>query len=220
MNEQTKHRLRVLIQPPVRLLAATGIAPNAITVLGLVLSIGAGFLLSQGSFIWAGIVFLLGGLSDVLDGELARRSNRAHPRGAFLDSSFDRLSEFAVFFGIFWHFRSSTGMAALAFATLFFSVAVSYVRARAEGIGVECKIGLFERPIRFVFLVAGIFFHRYLNVALWIILVGSAFTVVQRIIYVLGKTRQPPTNAEAKSLGSRCEPPTGADQRRPEEPKE
>jgi CDP-diacylglycerol--glycerol-3-phosphate 3-phosphatidyltransferase len=220
MNEQTKNKLRVLIQPPVRLLAATGIAPNAITVFGLVLSIGAGFLLSQGSFIWAGVVFLLGGLSDVLDGELARRSNRAHPRGAFLDSSFDRISEFAVFFGIFWYFRSSTGMAALAFGALFASVAVSYVRARAEGVGVECRIGLFERPIRFVFLVAGIFFHRYINVALWIILVGSAFTVVQRIVYVLGKTRQPPMDAKGKSPRSGYEPPTGADQRGPEESKE
>jgi CDP-diacylglycerol--glycerol-3-phosphate 3-phosphatidyltransferase len=185
MNDQTKSKLRVLIQPLVRLLAAMRVPPNVVTVTGLVLSIACGYLLSQGWFIWAGIVQLLSGLSDVLDGELARKSNQVHPLGAFLDSSFDRISEFAIYFGIFWHFRASTGMAALVFAALFASVAVSYVRARAEGIGVECRVGLFERPIRYVFLVLGVFFHRYLHFALWVILVGSAFTVVQRMVYVL-----------------------------------
>jgi CDP-diacylglycerol--glycerol-3-phosphate 3-phosphatidyltransferase len=67
---------------------------------------------------------------------------------------------------------------------------VSYVRARAEGIGVECKVGLFERPVRFVFLVAGVFWTRYLNVALWVILVGSTIAVVQRMAHVLGKARR------------------------------
>jgi CDP-diacylglycerol--glycerol-3-phosphate 3-phosphatidyltransferase len=190
VNDQTKNRLRVLIQPPVRLLAALHVAPDAVTVAGLVLSIGAGYLLSRGSFIWGGVVLLIAGLSDTLDGELARRSNRAHQAGAFLDSCLDRLSEFAVFFGIFWCYRASPGMAALAFAALAASVAVSYVRARAEGIGVECKVGLFERPVRFVFLVAGVFWTRYLNVALWVILVGSTIAVVQRMAHVLGKARR------------------------------
>jgi CDP-diacylglycerol--glycerol-3-phosphate 3-phosphatidyltransferase len=190
MNDRTKSRLRVLIQPPVRLLAALHVAPDAVTIAGLVLSIGAGYLLSQGNFIWGGIVLLIAGLSDTLDGELARQSNRARRGGAFLDSSLDRLSEFAVFFGIFWHYRGSPGMAALVFATLFASIAVSYVRARAEGIGVECKVGLFERPVRFVVLVAGVFYTRYLNVALWVILVGSTTTVVQRMMHVLGRARR------------------------------
>jgi CDP-diacylglycerol---glycerol-3-phosphate 3-phosphatidyltransferase len=190
MNDQTKNRLRVLIQPPVRLLAALHVAPDAVTVAGLALSIGAGYLLSRGSFIRGGIVLLIAGLSDTLDGELARRSNRVRRSGAFLDSSLDRLSEFAIFFGIFWHYRGSPGMAALVFAALFASVAVSYVRARAEGIGVECKAGLFERPIRFVFLVAGVFFTRYLNIAMWVILVGSAITVVQRMVHTMGRVRQ------------------------------
>lgn len=190
MNDRTKNRLRVLIQPPVRLLAALHVAPDAVTAAGLVLSIGAGYLLSRGSFIWGGVVLVIAGISDTLDGELARRSNHAHRFGAFLDSSLDRLSEFAVFFGIFWHYRASPGMAALVFATLFASVAVSYVRARAEGIGVECKVGLFERPVRFVFLVAGVFFSRYLSIALWVIMVGSAVTVVQRMIHVMGKARR------------------------------
>jgi CDP-diacylglycerol--glycerol-3-phosphate 3-phosphatidyltransferase len=190
MNDQTKNRLRIPLQPLVRLGVALRIPPNAVTVAGVVLSIACGWLLSQGRFIAAGLVLLLSGLSDVLDGELARRSNQARPLGAFLDSSLDRISEFAVFFGIFWFFRSSPGMAALVFGALFASVAVSYIRARAEGIGIECKVGLFERPVRYVCLVLGVFLHRYLFVALWVILAGSAFTVVQRIGYVVSKTRE------------------------------
>jgi CDP-diacylglycerol--glycerol-3-phosphate 3-phosphatidyltransferase len=193
MNDQTKNSLRLPAQPLVRLLKALRIAPDAVTVAGMLLSIACGYLLSQGRFIAGGLVLLFAGLADVLDGELARRSNRARPLGAFLDSSFDRISEFAVFFGIFWFFRGSPGMAALVFGALFASVAVSYVRARAEGVGIECKIGLFERPVRYVFLVLGVFFHRYLFVALWVILAGSAFTVVQRIVHVVGKARQKPT---------------------------
>lgn len=190
MNDQTKNRLRLPLQPLVRLLKALRIAPDAVTVAGVVLSVACGYLLSQGRFIWAGAVMLLAGLSDALDGELARKSNRVRPLGAFLDSSLDRISEFAVFFGIFWFFRSSPGKAALVFGALFASLAVSYVRARAEGIGIECKVGLFERPVRYVFLVLGVFLHRYLFIALWVILAGSAFTVVQRVTHVIGKTRK------------------------------
>ena len=189
MNDQTKNRLRILIQAPVRLLKALRVAPDAVTITGVILSVACGYLLSQGRFSWAGAVLLLAGLADALDGELARKSNRARPLGAFLDSSFDRISEFAVFFGIFWFFRGSPGKAALVFGALFASLAVSYVRARAEGIGIECKVGLFERPVRYAFLVLGVFLHRYLFVALWVILAGSAFTVVQRIVYVVGKAR-------------------------------
>lgn len=190
MNDQTKNSLRLPVQPLVRLLKALRIPPDAVTVVGMLLSIACGYLLSQGRFIAGGLVLLFAGLADVLDGELARKSNRARPLGAFLDSSFDRISEFAVFFGIFWFFRGSPGMAALVFGALFASVAVSYVRARAEGVGIECKVGLFERPVRYVFLVLGVFLHRYLFVALWVILAGSAFTVVQRIVHVVSKARE------------------------------
>jgi CDP-diacylglycerol--glycerol-3-phosphate 3-phosphatidyltransferase len=189
MNDRTRSRLRVLLQPAVAALVAARIPPNAVTISGLVLGLATGFFLSQGQFLVAGILLLLAGLADTLDGELARKSNRAHRIGAFLDSSFDRISEFAVFFGIFWFFRGSFGRMALAFAALFASLAVSYVRARAEGIGVECRIGWFERPIRFLFLVLGVFGQLFwknaLPVAMVVILAGAAFTVVQRVAYVI-----------------------------------
>lgn len=193
MNDQTKHRLRVLLRPTVAALLAARVPPNAVTISGLAFSLAAGFGLSQGKFLAAAILLALGGLADTLDGELARKSNRAHRIGAFLDSSFDRISEFAVFFGIFWFFRGSVSRMTLAFAALFASLAVSYVRARAEGIGVECRIGLFERPIRFLFLVLGVvgqlFWPNALPLALAIILVGAAFTVIQRLVHVLRTAR-------------------------------
>jgi CDP-diacylglycerol--glycerol-3-phosphate 3-phosphatidyltransferase len=189
VNEQTKRRLRVIFQPVVALLLKLKTPPNAVTIFGLVLSVAAGFMLSQGSFLVAVVLLLLAGLADTVDGELARQSHRTHRMGAFLDSSFDRLAEFSVFFGMFWFYRHSPGRAALIFATLFASVAVSYVRARAEGIGVECRIGLFERPIRFLFTILGLavgaFVPAALVVALWIILLGATFTVIQRIVYVI-----------------------------------
>jgi CDP-diacylglycerol--glycerol-3-phosphate 3-phosphatidyltransferase len=191
MNEHTKGRLRVPLQPAVSLLLALKVPPNAVTIAGLIFGVAVGVFLSQGWFL-AGVVLLLAaGLADSVDGELARQSNQTHRRGAFLDSSFDRLAEFSLFFGLFWFYRNEAGTAALIFATFFASVAVSYVRARAEGIGVDCRIGLFERPVRFLFTVIGLaigeFVPAALVVALWIVLLGSAYTAVQRMIYVLSK---------------------------------
>jgi len=194
MNDETKGRLRVLLRPLVSLLLALRVVPLAVTIAGLLLSMGTGILLGRGRFILGGVALLLAGLCDTLDGELARHSQKASSLGAFLDSSFDRVSEFAVFFGLFWHFRSSPRTAALVFAAFFASVAVSYVRARAEGIGVECKVGLFERPVRFLFLVIAVFgahFHPlFPKVALSVILLGAACTAVQRIIHVLRVQRE------------------------------
>src|SRR5271157_4006830 len=109
MNEQTKRRLRVRFQPVVALLLKLKTPPNAVTIIGLALSVAVGFLLSQGSFLIAVVVLLLAGLADTVDGELARQSHRTHRMGAFLDSSFDRLAEFSLFFGLFWFYRHSPG---------------------------------------------------------------------------------------------------------------
>jgi CDP-diacylglycerol--glycerol-3-phosphate 3-phosphatidyltransferase len=189
MTDDTKSRLRVLQQPLVRLLLALRVGPLAVTIAGLILSIACAALLSQGWFISAGIVLLLAGLCDTLDGELARRAQQVSRTGAFLDSSFDRISEFAVFFGLFWYFRAAPRDASLIFAAFFASLAVSYVRARAEGIGVECKVGLFERPVRFLFLVIAVFGAHFSplvpRIALVVILLGASVTVVQRMVHVL-----------------------------------
>jgi CDP-diacylglycerol--glycerol-3-phosphate 3-phosphatidyltransferase len=185
MNDATKIRLRTLLEPLMATCLALRVPPNLVTTLGLVFSILAGLLLSQGRFVPAGVMLIVAGLSDSIDGELARRTNRAHRLGAFLDSSFDRLSEAITFFGLFWFYRRSTTTSSLVFATLVVSFLVSYVRARAEGIGVECRTGLFERPVRLFILILGVFFNRYLVPALWLILVGSGLTLIQRVVHVV-----------------------------------
>jgi CDP-diacylglycerol--glycerol-3-phosphate 3-phosphatidyltransferase len=136
----------------------------------------------------AGILVALVGLCDSVDGELSRRTGRASPAGAFLDSNIDRISEALVLCGLAWHYMPvSRWYAMLAVLAMVFSLLVSYVRARAEGVGRECKVGFFERPIRVVVLLLGTFvpLRPAMPVALGIIAAGSLETVVHRLVHVL-----------------------------------
>lgn len=192
MKEEHKSFARKPLQPIVRLLIALNISPNLLTILSLPMSIVVCYFFAIGKFIIAGIFLIFVGLFDTLDGELARKSNRINPKGAFLDSTIDRISEFLVFLGILIYFRHNPAICLLIFITLFTSLLVSYIRARAQGIGNECNTGIFERPIRFLFLVLGSFFLNPINfpIVIWIILVGSIFTIFQRLIYVLYPRRK------------------------------
>lgn len=192
MREEHKSFARKPLQPIVRLLVALKISPNLLTILSLPVSIVVGYFFAIGKFIIAGIFLILVGFFDTLDGEVARKSNRINPKGAFLDSTIDRISEFLVFLGLFIYFRHNPGISLLIFITFFTSLLVSYIRARAQGIGNECNTGIFERPVRFLFLVLAAFFLNQKNfpIVLWVILVGSIFTVFQRLIYVLYPSRK------------------------------
>jgi CDP-diacylglycerol--glycerol-3-phosphate 3-phosphatidyltransferase len=188
MREATKQRGRRLLAPLVSLLATLRVSPTAVTVLGLPLSVGAGYLFATGRFIWAGVLAALVGLCDTLDGELSRRTGTASPLGAFIDSTVDRLSESLVLVGLYWYYRDSW-FGLLAVVALVFSLMVSYVRARAEGVGRECKVGLFERPVRVLTLLFGAFVlgRTWMPVALGVIALGSLVTVIHRIIHVLAQ---------------------------------
>jgi CDP-diacylglycerol--glycerol-3-phosphate 3-phosphatidyltransferase len=188
MKEETKRRGRRLLSPIVSLLAALRVPPNAVTLLGLPLSIGAGFCFARGWFIWGGIFLATVGLCDTLDGELSRRTGRASVLGAFLDSTVDRLSESLVLVGLYWFYRDSWFWL-LAVVALVFSLMVSYVRARAEGVGRECRVGFFERPVRVVVLLIGSFVlgRTWMPVALGFVAVGSFATVIHRVAHVLSQ---------------------------------
>jgi CDP-diacylglycerol--glycerol-3-phosphate 3-phosphatidyltransferase len=188
MKEETKRRGRRLLSPVVSLLVALRVPPNAVTLLGLPSSIGAGFCFANGWFIWGGLFLALVGLCDTLDGELSRRTGRASVLGAFLDSTVDRLSESLVLVGLYWYYRDSW-FGLLAVAALVFSLMVSYVRARAEGVGRECRVGFFERPVRVVILLTGSFVlgRTWMPLALGLIAAGSFATVIHRIIHVLSQ---------------------------------
>lgn len=199
INKATIQALaRRILDPLAGLILRMGFSPDALTLLGLILSIFAGFYVARGSFAAAALLLFLGGLCDVLDGSMARRSGRSSNRGAFLDSTLDRLAEIAVFMGLVFLYRDRVAMQLVTVMALTGSLMTSYARARAEGLGIECKVGLLERPERLGLMILGLLLAR-LQVAgygvLELIVAGLALltylTTFQRIIHVVGKTRRP-----------------------------
>lgn len=170
------------IDPIVRLLAALGVTPAALTTAGLVGNVLAAALIVQGSLLAGGIVVLLASALDMLDGALARSTNSASRFGAMFDSVLDRFSEAVVLFGIAWY-AFETGnrdQALLAFAAVVGSLMVSYVRARAEGLNLQLRDGIFTRAERVV-LTGAMLILGYLTVGLWILATLSLFTAFQRL---------------------------------------
>ncbi|MEO0091952.1 MAG: CDP-alcohol phosphatidyltransferase family protein [candidate division WOR-3 bacterium] len=200
MKESHKNIGRRFLLPLTNLIVRLKIAPNTITLMSIPFSLLAGYFLFQGLWFIAGPLLVLVALFDTIDGEVARKSQRINVKGAFLDSVIDRISEILIFFSLFLYYqRNSINiitlfnkqghyiMTPIIFLTGFSSLLVSYIRARAEGIGKECKIGLFERPIRFLVLIVGVIIlgPKYFIIALTIILLGNIYTIFQRIFYVL-----------------------------------
>jgi CDP-diacylglycerol--glycerol-3-phosphate 3-phosphatidyltransferase len=174
-----------ITHPVARVLADLHVHPNAVTLTGFLFNVVAGVIVALGRPRLGGWVMLLASSVDGFDGALARVSNKQSRFGAFLDSTLDRLSEGAIFLGlVVWFFDQGQALELyLAFITLLASVMVSYTRARAEGVGYPCKVGLFTRPVRVAVLGLGM-------VTLWLrpILILMAlltwFTVAQRIAHV------------------------------------
>jgi CDP-diacylglycerol--glycerol-3-phosphate 3-phosphatidyltransferase len=177
--------------PVVKLLAHTPITPNFLTWFGFLLNCGAAALVSTRHLMWGGINVLVAGLMDILDGALARQTRRVSRFGAVLDSTLDRFSEGVVLLGIIFVFArdGSAPGAVLAGATLMLSFSVSYIRARAEGMDVECSEGWFTRTERVIVIALGLIFNQ-LIIALSIVSVLSLITATQRL-YVTWRKLQP-----------------------------
>lgn len=176
-------------QPAVRLLAKTPITPNIITWFGFLLTVGAAVLIITEHLVAAGLIVLVAGLCDMLDGALARYTSRTNNFGAILDSTLDRLSEAALLLGILALYARDQSMLhiMLVGVALLGSLLVSYIRARAEALGIDCRVGLFTRPERVIVLALGLLLSQIdyaLLTALAIIVVFSFFTVGQRLLYI------------------------------------
>ena len=185
---------RYLTQPIVRLIARTPITPNTLTVCSLLITVIAAVLIVQGYLFVAGFVVLFAGIFDILDGALARTTNRVTKFGGALDSTLDRLAEAVIFIGLLVVYArdKAIGEVALVGVALISSLLVSYVRARAEGLGIECQVGIFTRSERIIVIVLGLLFSHFDYVligALIIITVFSIFTVIQRLYHVWKQTR-------------------------------
>ena len=172
-----------LAGPAVRLLARLGVTPNALTFASLVGNAAAAALVASGSLAAGGLVMLLASSLDFLDGALARETGRASKAGALLDSVFDRCSEAAVLFGLLLHLLAEDRReeAALAFGALAGSLLVSYVRARAEALGVALTSGWLRRAERVALLAAALIVGALLRPVLWALAALTLLTAAQRL---------------------------------------
>ena len=170
------------------------LTPNTISLTGFVLNLAAAGLLVGRLFFLAGVAFIVGSIMDTLDGRYSRMSGKGTPFGAFLDSTLDRLEEGIVLTAVAAYFASRHDQVAVAavVAAVLASLMVSYTRARAEALGVACKVGLATRPVRVVILSVGLVFARgaslgnftLLAASVYVLAILSAVTAVQRILYV------------------------------------
>lgn len=183
----------VITHPIARILEKLGLHPNTVTLLGLLLNIGTGAVLASGRLVLGGVFVLLASAVDSLDGALARVSGAKSRFGAFLDSTLDRISEGALLFGLLaWLLRQDATMEVyLVFLILLGSVMVSYTRARAEGVGYTCKVGILTRLERVVLLGAGLIFG-WVRPTLIVMAIFTWFTVAQRVWHVYRESRQNP----------------------------
>ena len=166
------------------------VGPDSLTAAGWVLSVGAATLFALGYTKAAGGVMLFAGLFDALDGAVARESNRMSAFGAFLDSTLDRLSESAIFVGVIFFYAASGRPyeVLLAGTAMAFSLMTSYTRARAEGLGLKCEVGLLERAGRVVILSL----FSLVGLVIWgvgLVAVGALVTTTQRILHVRRVTK-------------------------------
>jgi CDP-diacylglycerol---glycerol-3-phosphate 3-phosphatidyltransferase len=168
----------------VRGLALSKIHPNVLTFIGLLINIGAAALLAGGQFRWAGVVIIGAGLFDMVDGRVARETNRVTRFGGLFDSVLDRYSDLFLLMGLLvWYGSLNVPFYVVLTAVVMTgSVMVSYTRARAENSIPTCKVGFMERPERVVLLIIGALFDRFPEV-LWIIAVLANLTVVQRMVF-------------------------------------
>ncbi len=199
-----------------RLLAALPVTPNMVTVSGMLATFGAAVLAGFGHLRWAGVVLAFAGTFDILDGALARATNRSYPYGAFLDSTTDRCSEVAVYAGVAAFFLGRPGPFArwevlACLLALAGSFLVSYVRARAQSLGFKCDSGLFARPERVVLTVGALLIGvpDILGLVIAVLAVMTTFTALQRIFEVYLQARAQRRSAS----GSPARPPAGVPKR-------
>src|SRR5256884_5043493 len=211
IQQRARHLVTLLIKP----LARLGVTPNTLTVIGLLLSILAAVVIAQGLLVAGGLLVLFAGFFDMFDGAMARVRHASTTFGAFFDSTLDRYSESIILFGLlffalqrpvmqdrFWPIQyEQSWMITLVFIAAVGSFMVSYAKARAEGLGLECKIGLLARPERVVILAIGLLTGAVIW-ALVILAIFSNVTAIERIVHVWRVARQPVAMTEVINFSS------------------
>ena len=208
ISDKNRTRYLKIIEPVGNIFARAGVHPNILSISGLALSLTAGLIYSQGAFFWAAWVVVLAGTCDTLDGHIARQNNKHSDFGAFFDSTLDRYSDMFLYIGLAYHFSGGPAFMGIhpsasnhadpspwTVMVIVMAVAgsfmVSYTRARAEGLGLECKKGLMQRPERIILLIIGsllgvipVMGALLLKLALLLLAVSTNLTAVYRIMVV------------------------------------
>jgi CDP-diacylglycerol--glycerol-3-phosphate 3-phosphatidyltransferase len=193
----------------VGLLQAAGISPNTLTYTGFFLTALSALVLAGGYFRWGAIILLIASIFDMLDGSLARATSQSSVFGAFLDSTLDRYSESVTFLALVYYYSGVVGSrieVILIFVIIIGSLMVSYTRARAEALNVECKAGMLQRPERVLLLIAGLLIG-WLQPVLWVMAILTNISALQRIYEVYTNSRQRHAAATGKIVQPRQQPP-------------
>ncbi len=185
LSDRLRPKVAIVLQPIARSLVKLHITANVLTFVGLLLAVGVGVAVMNGQMLLGGILMLLSGPMDALDGAVARQSGIPNSFGAFFDSTCDRYAEGFVLVGlsIYGLAINDPRVVLLAFVAFWGSLLISYTRARAEGLGIECKVGLFTRLERFILISAMLILNQVL-IGLIILAILTHTTAVQRIVHV------------------------------------
>ena len=182
---------------PLRAIIAACVAlrihPNTLTLIGVLINVGAAIALGRDRFVLAGVIMIVANIFDFIDGKVAHLTNTQSAFGAFWDSTLDRFSDIALFLGLIYLYSDlrRTDYVMVASLAMMFSIMTSYARARAESLIEKCKVGFMERPERIVLFMIGAFTNRMAAV-LWVILILSIVTVANRIHYTYLALNQKP----------------------------
>ena len=185
LTDYMRHLTGGLTSAVGRWLHARGVHPDVITFVGLIIVAIAAYVAAQGEFFWAAIIIIAGAPLDAIDGAVARAMGRTDKFGAVWDSVLDRYADGFLFMSIAYYYSTQGNQTAvlLALLSLTGTQLVSYVRARAEGIDLDCKVGLFTRMERMVVILL-MLLTGYVIAGLWVLAIGTNFTVLQRVVHV------------------------------------
>jgi CDP-diacylglycerol--glycerol-3-phosphate 3-phosphatidyltransferase len=174
-----------ILTPVIVFLNFFKLSPNTLTIFGFLIIFFAAYYIYKGKFVIAATVTLFASIFDMLDGALARKLNKKTKFGGFLDSTIDRLSEAVIYFGFLLFFLNEKNFygSILTYSAMVFSFLVSYTRARASGLKIDCEIGLFTRPERIIIIILGLILNQLL-VTIILINILSIITFMQRILKV------------------------------------